>query len=59
MYERLVIKHAEHPMSQKDAARCVEWMRENISPTLDHLTPNEFSQGVALFTASALGLIEA
>jgi hypothetical protein len=54
MYESLVIKHTKKPMSPEEAKSCVEWMREFVSPTLDHLTPKEFEVSVALFAARHL-----
>lgn len=46
MYERL-IKKLNPAMSDKDAATVIEWMRENIYPTLDHLPSQAFSDALA------------
>jgi len=34
-------------MSQADAEKVVDWMRDNIFPTLDHLPAQAFSDALA------------
>lgn len=46
MYENL-IKKLNPAISNEDAATVVEWMRDNIYPTLDHLPVQSFSDALA------------